>query len=134
MSEHLLSEDIARALGLTLQILEELPEEWRPESNREDMRGLLGGQSSGRDGMIITEAVAMALAYRTQRMIANPVYIKSDDKDEQERWIKIINNRVQEVAELFGLVGRIDTYTLAHYYQEACIRLGSAVQGDHGRR
>jgi hypothetical protein len=47
-----LNNDLRRALGLAVQILEDMPEWLRPHSNMEAMRSLLAGNSTGRDGFI----------------------------------------------------------------------------------
>jgi hypothetical protein len=64
-----LDNNLRRALGLAVQILEDMPGWLRPESNMDDMRDLLVGKSSGRDGLIISEAIAIALAYRTFEIV-----------------------------------------------------------------
>jgi hypothetical protein len=128
---HALPADVRRALGLTLQIFEELPEMRRPESNMDDIRDLLGGQSSGRDRVIINEAIAMALAYQTRRMIDNaqqPLW--ADDASDRELRSKVYNAQMSEFTDLFILINQIDAGTFAIYYQQACIRLGLARDGD----
>lgn len=107
--------DVRRALGLAVQILEELPDHLRPKSNIEDMRGLLEGQSSGRDGVIVVEAIATALAWRTQQMIANPPRF-----DDTELGVQVHNNRLSELTALFELVRQADARTFAIYFVQAC--------------
>jgi hypothetical protein len=69
-------ENIRRALGLAYQILLDLPEQLRPESDAADMQQLLEGKSTGdtgRDGLIIASGVATALAWRTLAGIQSEV-------------------------------------------------------------
>ena len=111
-----LSEDVRRALGLAMQILEDRPDELRPHSNISDMKQLLSGQSSGRDGIIITEALATALAFLTLRAITDPA--------NPHLRIDVFNARLHEFEALFKLVGRVDAWTFAVRYVYACERLG----------
>jgi hypothetical protein len=115
-----LSEDMRRALGLAVQILEELPDELLPYSNIEDMKGLLAGQSSGRDGWIVTEAVATALAYLTHRSITIP---PMSDGNDRELSVQRMNTRVHEFAALFELVRQVEAYTFSASYLQSCDRL-----------
>ena len=94
-----------RALGLALQILEDMPPEYRPESDIEDMRHLLDGQSSGRDGYITAKAVATALAYRAAHAVARPINWESDIAE------VAVNNRIREFASLFKATAGLD-YTV----------------------
>jgi hypothetical protein len=122
-----LPENVRSALGLALQILEKLPEKQRPESNMDDMRGLLAGQSSGRDGLIVSEAIALALAYQTQRAIIDPPLLGwIEDGDDRELRTKIVNTRMREIAILFELVRQIDARSFPSDYMQACMRVGAA--------
>ena len=67
MTPEELSEDARRMLGLAMQILEDLPEWLQPASNMADMRTILAGGNTGRDELIISEAVNTALAWRTHK-------------------------------------------------------------------
>jgi hypothetical protein len=63
-------------LGLAIQILEDLPNEFRPLSDIEDMRAVLDvmeerSSSCDREGCII-DAVATVLAWRTLDAISRP--------------------------------------------------------------
>src|SRR5215471_13474564 len=87
-----------RALGLAIQILEELPDDLRPRSNIEDMKALLAGQSTGRDGLIQTEAVATALAHLSQRALGVSPYL---DRDRVDNAVAGLNNRTHDFRAVF---------------------------------
>jgi hypothetical protein len=59
-----MDESMLRALGIAIQILGEMPDHLRPESDISEMREIMAGKSTGRDFFIVTQAVATALAYR----------------------------------------------------------------------
>ena len=115
-----LDNDMRRALGLAVQILEDMPEWLRPESNMEDVRGLLAGQSSGRDGLIVTEAAAIALVHRTLAIVESKPY----DASNAEVHIR----RIDEFKALFALAARIDAYPFALRYVEMCDRIARSQQ------
>jgi hypothetical protein len=69
----MMNEELRNALATAVQILKDLPEEFQPKSNIEDMEEILAGRSSGRDGYIMMEAVAIALAWHTHRAIQHPL-------------------------------------------------------------
>jgi hypothetical protein len=106
-----LDNDMRRAVGLAVQILEDVPEWLRPESNMSDMRDLLAGETTGRDGPILVEAVAVALAHRT-------IEIVSGSKSPAA-----FSNRIDEFTALFRLVRRADARLFAVRYVEMCDRL-----------
>ena len=110
-----LDNDMRRALGLAVQILEDLPEWLRPESNMDEMRALLAGQSTGRDSVILTEAAAIALAWRTLNIIEG----KPHDAANADEHTK----RVEEFRALFAIAKRIDAFPFALRYVEMCDRL-----------
>jgi hypothetical protein len=111
-------ENIRRALGLASQILEDMPEQLRPESDIEDMRQLLASEGTGdtgRDGLLICQAIATALAWRTRQWPKfNPQYPE------------LINERWGELTSLFEVVRQIDARTFALTYSEACNRFANA--------
>ncbi len=109
-------EDVHRMLGLTVQILEDLPEWLQRRSNMDDMRAILAGDNTGRDGLIITQAVATALAYRTQHAMAHALAANEAG----------INNRLQELRSRFQLVQCCDAWLFAISYNEACDRIARA--------
>lgn len=113
-----LPDEVRRTLGLALQILEEFPEKLRPYSNIEDMQGLLAGQSSGRDGLIITEAIATALISRTQQIINNPPL----NPEDRELFTQVMNERLTEFNALFGLVKQCDAGVFATTYVQTLMR------------
>ncbi|MHC2839808.1 hypothetical protein [Bradyrhizobium diazoefficiens] len=113
MTKHV-PEDIRSALGLAEQILQELPDELRP-----NMRALLTGEASVHDGLIIAEAIATALA------ITNPPYRDGDDRDLRA---DAYNARMSEFATLFELVmRRCSPLGFPHHlYLQACFLAGMA--------
>ena len=119
-----LSEDARRMLGLAMQILEDLPEWLQPASNMADMRTILAGGYTGRDELIISEAVATALAWRTQQATAHPIVDNEPG----------FNNRLHEWESLFGLIQLCDAQLCAISYNQACNRIALAGREPHGRR
>ena len=118
-----LTDDARFALGLALKILDELPENIRPISSMADMRSLLDGQSSGRDGLIVAQAVALALAHLTQQTIADtPILTYSPD--DSEPWLRLCNERLNEFAMLFGAIRHFRAVLLPAAYLDACRQLG----------
>jgi hypothetical protein len=116
---------LRRALGLAIQRLEELPDDLRPRSNIDDMKALLAGQSTGRDGLIQTEAVATALAHLSQRALSVSPYL---DRDRVDNAVAGLNNRMHDFRALFDLAKRCDAETLAIKFVEACSRLGASAE------
>jgi hypothetical protein len=110
-----LDNDTRRALGLAVQILEDMPDWLQPKSNMDDMSALLAGQSTGRDSAILTEAAAIALAWRTFEIVeATPTNAANAD---------VHIRRVEEFRVLFAIAGRIDAFHFATRYVEMCDRL-----------
>ena len=73
-----LDHNVRRVLGLAIQILEDAPGNLRPLSNIDDMRDLLKGETTGRDGLIVTHAVAK------RRKAQRPAVVQiRDQKDNQ---------------------------------------------------
>jgi hypothetical protein len=108
-----IQEPIARALGITIQILEELPDDLRPDSNIADMREILAGNTTGRDSHIIVQAIATALAFRA----SNAMTIK---RQNAARAMSGANNRWTEFGALFKLASQCDPSALALYFDQAC--------------
>ena len=107
-----LNNDTRRAIGLAVQILEDMPEWLQPHSNMLDMRKLLDGETTGRDGSILIQSIATAIAYRTQQIIAgNPT---TPDNH------AVYANRMHEFTALFEIVQRIDAWTFAVQYMTIC--------------
>ncbi len=117
-------EGLLRALGLAVQVLEELPDKLRPGSNIADMRRLLAGNSTGRDPLIVTQAVAAALAFRSLHLAG----VAPDWRDADAACAGF-NNRVNELASLFKLAATCDAYLLALYFEGACRNLAPAPPG-----
>jgi len=117
---------LRRALGLAIQLLEELPDDLRPRSNIVDMKVLLAGQSTGRDGLIQTEAVATALAHLSQRALGVSPYL---DHNRVDNAIAGLNNRMHDFRAIFDLAKRCDAGTLAIKFVEASSRLGASIEG-----
>jgi hypothetical protein len=104
--------DIHRMLGLAVQILEEMPEGLRPKINTKDIHAILAGEDTGRNGLIMTEAIANALVFRTQQVIDQPAAINS------------VN--IQKLFVLFQLVQHCDAWNFAVKYIEVLDRFGRA--------
>lgn len=115
-----LDNNVRRALGLAVQVLEDLPEWLRPESNMDDMRDLLAGKSSGRDGVIVTEAIAIALAWRTREVTES----KPHDASNADVHIR----RIDEFMGMFALAQHIDAHHFALSYLAMCDRLARSRQ------
>jgi hypothetical protein len=120
-----ISESRLRALAIAVQVLEELPDELRPDSNIDDMREMLAGKSTGRDWLILSQAVATALAFRA----ANAMSVRRDFSD-PEHAVAGLTNRNQEFSALFELAGRCNAPLLALYFDQACGNLAAA--GEQG--
>jgi hypothetical protein len=113
-------EAMRKALGLAVSILEDLPANLRPASNMKDMRDLIAGKSTGRDGLIVMEAVSTALAFRTFNAVTHPI----DTKDPDAMATRI-NSQMHEFGTLFELAAKFDPLTIGVYYREACSRLAA---------
>lgn len=103
-----------------MQILEELPDKSRAGSNLVEMRGLLAGKASRNQGLIVFEAIATALAWRTQQAIAEPLDFESPELDH-------LIGRIGEFEQLHEALGLPYATTFAPHYVEACHRLGRSV-------
>jgi hypothetical protein len=124
-------DDIRRCLGLAVQILDDLPRWLRPASNMNDMRAILNGEDSGRDGQIIVQAVATALAWRSQQAITDVIgaglsATAPEDRQRVYTAFARLDNRMQEFSALFKLVQLCDARTFAVYYNETCDRMARA--------
>ncbi len=104
--------DIHRMLGPAVQILEEMPEGLRPKINTKDINAIQAGEDTGRNGLIITEAIANALAFRAQRIIDQPAAINGVT--------------IQKMFELFQLVQHCDAWNFTVKYIEVLDRFGRA--------
>jgi hypothetical protein len=113
-----IDEAVRQALFAAIPILEKLPDAYRPRSNIENMREVLAGRSSGRDGYIITEALATALAYRTSIIVDEPV--------EPPVCAEAFTHRLHEFCDLFTVVARIDPWTFAVCFSQACDRMAAS--------
>jgi hypothetical protein len=122
-----MGESRLRALAIAVQVLEELPDELRPDSNIDDMREMLAGKSTGRDWLILTQAVATALAFRAMNAMR-----VSRDYSNPEHALAGLNNRNQEFSALFELVGQCNAPLLSLYFDQACGNLATAATGEQG--
>jgi hypothetical protein len=118
-------ENIRRALGLAVAILEDMPERLQPRSNMEDMRELLAGGSTGRDGLIAAQAIATALAFRTWNAMTT-----KHDYESEAAWVGVDNLR-KEFRGLFVVAAMVDPGTFAMWYTEACGRFAQASPDAH---
>jgi hypothetical protein len=73
------------------------------------------GESTSRDGAILTEAAATALAWRTLEIVEAPPLEAAN--------AEVHIRRVEEFKALFALVKRIDASHFALRYVEMCDRL-----------
>lgn len=103
-----LNNELRRALGLAVQLLADLPEWLRPESDMDDMRMLLAGGSTGRDGYIIAQALATALVYRTRTGWPCPE--------------AAYGTRMAELTALLAATRHVDPQLLAISWHAACER------------
>ncbi len=110
-----------RALGIAVQILEGFPDELRPDSNIADMREMLAGKSTGRDGLILTQAIATALAFRA----VNAMSVRRDYSNPEHALVGL-NRRNEEFSALFELAGQCDAPLLGLYFDQACGGLSAA--------
>jgi hypothetical protein len=114
-----IDETLLRALAA--QILEELPDPLRPESNIADIRRVLRGESTGGDGFIIAQAIAAALAFRA----LSPNRLPLDFSDPERATARLndrmqeFRNRTQEFRTLFEAAARCDAWTLAIHFAPA---------------
>jgi len=107
-----------RALGLAVQILEDMPEWLRPESNMRDIRRILAGESTGRDSFIMAEAIAIAIAWRTVSIVESPpVTVENAD---------VNVSRLHEFRDLFAAAWCVDSWSVAISYAGMCDRLARA--------
>jgi hypothetical protein len=128
--EQLVEEDLRRQLGLAIQILEELPDKFRPDSNIADMREILAGQWDGPDArvtVLLVQAVATALAFRTLTVLNTPT--RRDSRN--ELYMGGLENRIAEFQTLFELVKLADAGVLASYYA-AGLAAPTPEQGETG--
>ena len=114
-----LDDNLRRALGLAVQILEDVPEHLQPASNMNDMRAMLEGRSSGRDGLIVAEAIAIALAWRTLMIADNPPSRENSE---------VYSRRMEEFRALFEALRSVDVWRVATSYNEICDRLARSRQ------
>jgi hypothetical protein len=127
--EQLVEEDLRRQLGLAIQILEELPDKFRPASNIADMREILAGEWDGPDvrvTVLLVQAVATALAFRTLTVLNAT---RHDSRDEP--YMGGLENRIAEFQTLFELVKLADAGVLASYYAAACSGLAATQPEQH---
>jgi hypothetical protein len=113
-----MNKELRKALGLALQILEDLPGQLRPENNIKDMHEILAGRSSGRDDIIVQEAVATALAWRTHDAVLHPL-----NPDDKEAFASGFNNRAAEFADLFTAVSILGPNSVGMLFVQACNRI-----------
>lgn len=104
------------AIGITVKILEELPDELRQESIITYLRQERPGYSESRDWTILMQGVTMALAFRAVKE-ANA----TGDRSRGQFW------RVHDFGELFYLTAHCNDSLLGHYFDEACGKLATAV-------
>jgi hypothetical protein len=109
---------VRRALGLAIQIIEDLPDWLQPKSDMADMRALLDGESTGRDSLILVTAIALALAFRARHAMT----VKSSPEG--------FVNRLEDFRTLFTVVQMCDPWTFAIKFTEACDRFSRENETD----
>jgi hypothetical protein len=112
-----MDENLRRALGLAVQILDEMPTEFRPANNIKEMRGILAGRSSGRDDILLTQAVATALAFRA----VSAMRAKRDLS--RPSGLSGLDYRLKEFGDLFEMAARCSPSMLGMYFDQACGKL-----------
>ncbi len=114
-----------RALAIAVQVLEELPDELRPDINIDDIREILASKSTGRDWLILTQAVAMALA-----LCALYSMRVSRDLSNLEHAVAGFTNRIHEFSALFELASQCNAALLGLCFDQACGSLAVAAAGE----
>jgi len=89
-----------------------MPESLRPKINTKDILAILASEDTGRNGLIMTEVGANALAFRTQQVIDQPATINSGN--------------IQKLFVLFQRVQHYDAWNFAVKYIEVLDRFGRA--------
>ena len=79
-----------------------------------------GRESSGRDGVIVAEAIAIALAWRTREVLESKPHGASN--------ADVHIRRIDEFRDMFTLAQRINAYHFALSYLEMCDRLARSRQ------
>jgi hypothetical protein len=122
--EVVMNEELRNALATAVQILKDLPEEFQPTSNIEDMEEILAGRSSGRDGYIMTEAVATALAWHTYRAIRHPLNpALAESPADQDTCVSLYNVRISEFADLLTAALLLGPKSIGALLVGACGRI-----------
>ena len=111
------------AVGLAITILEDLPEDYRPVSNIEHMRGILNGETSGRDEYVLIEALSTVLAFRAATAMSATVC--PDSSEARAASVVGMSNRMNEFTALFESLAHYSPSTVAYCFEHACNRLGA---------
>jgi hypothetical protein len=77
-------------------------------------------KQAGATVSLICEAIATALAWRTQQVITTPPDFEADP----DLGTKLLNDRMNEFTSLYELVRLADARTFSIFYTEACHRIG----------
>ena len=112
--------DMVQALAVA-----KLSDHLLPESNIKDMKTLIAGGTSGRnfrDELLIAQAVAVALALRTQSALAKHRH-KPPRLENATVWF---NNQTQEFTTLFELAKLVNAGTFAFAFVETLDRFAQA--------
>jgi hypothetical protein len=110
-----MDETVLRALGLAIQIIDEMPEHHRQHSNMDDMRVILGGGSTGRDDYLIVQALTLALAWR-----ASTVPPSKNSAEEAESALVGFKNRWREFEDLFAALAKANSNMVGLLFGRAC--------------
>ena len=112
--------DLVQALAVA-----KLPDRLRPESNIKDMKTLIAGGTTGRDfraELLMAQAVAVALAFRTQSALAN----RRQNPTRLENATTWFNNQTQEFTTLFELAKLVNAGTFAFAFVDTLDRFAQA--------
>jgi len=74
-----MKEIVRKALGLALQVLDDMPADIRPASDIAGIREIIAGRSAGsdeRDTFLVAQGVAVALAWQTHRAMSEPICLE----------------------------------------------------------
>jgi hypothetical protein len=124
-------ETARRALGLAIQIIEEMPEQHRESSNMDDMRHILTGGSTGRDDYLIVQALTLALAWRASTV---PPSKNFADMKETESALVGFKNRWREFEDLFSALAQANPNMVGLLFGQACQQVNRLTTEDSAPR
>jgi hypothetical protein len=126
-----MDETVLRALGLAIQIIEEMPEQHRQSSDMHDMRLILEGGSTARDDYLIVQALTLALAWRASTV---PPSKNFADMEEADSAVVGVKNRWREFEELFAALAKANPNTVGFLFDQACQQVNRLTTEDSAAR